>query len=209
MIIHRLTIEQRVPERRFTHPAYTALDKRSLRYMLLRLHWVLESCYWVGNPNVMHSAVHQMVESDGRHHRLIIIRPHLLQQLKNISVVGFFGQKSFDGDATEAANRDEMLFTEMQKHKGLLSYSSLELTNGDYGNCVLFRDEDSKNQWGGSPVHQYAAETLSPIYYHSVRLYNGILPQSLMEEHLLKLHVVKYFDYSEEPVWRAIRKLTE
>ncbi len=205
--MYTLTVEERLSEHPFTHPAYTAIDQRILSYMLSRLHCVLDNYHWVNNPNIGSTNVHHMIEPDGRHHRMVVIRPYLLKQLSNLSVVGFFGQRRFDGDSAEAANRDEMLFNEMQNHEGLLSYSSLELTNGDYANCVLFRDEEAKSTWGRSIIHRYAVETLSPVYYHSVRLYNGILPQTVMEEHLLTLNVVKYFDYGQKPVWQAIRKL--
>jgi hypothetical protein len=100
-----------------------------------------------------------------------------------------------------------MLNSEMNAHEGLLSYSSLELTNGDYGNCVVFTDEAAKNKWGFSPTHKEIVEDLSPSYYESVRLYNGTLPKTIMDEHLLQLNLVKYLCYQQNPPWLAIRPL--
>jgi hypothetical protein len=206
-VVHQLSVEQRLLEKPFTHPAFIPLEKRLLRYMLWRLHGLLETCYWQKNPNVVAPVVQTMVESDGRHHRMVVIGSDCLRQTKGLSVVGFFGQRRFDADDEAAAVRDGMLFDEMHKHEGLLSYSSLELTNGDYGNCVVFRDEASKNNWGHSEVHRHAVQVLSPNYYHSIRLYNGVLPDTIMGEHLLELTVVRYFDYGEMPAWQAVRLL--
>lgn len=203
---------ERVLGRDFTHPAYISIEHRLLRYMLLRLHGVLETCFWRSNPNVQQAAfntpvVHGLVEADGRHHRIIVIRAEPLKALTNLSIVGFFGQRRLDSESGAAASRDELLFEEMGQQDGLLSYSSLELTNGDYGNCVVFRDEEAKQQWGHSIVHREAVELLSPSFYHSIRLYNGCLPSTLMAEHLLQLTTVRYLDYSNASKWSAVRHL--
>lgn len=210
--MHQLQTDRCADGRTFTHPSYTEIERRLLRYMLLRLHGVLDTYFWRGNPNAVSGneadpSVHSLVEADGRHHRIIVIRPKPLKSFTNLSVVGFFGQRRLDGNLAEAAARDDMLFEEMGRQDGLLSYSSLELTNGDYGNCVVFRDEDAKNAWGRSLVHKEAVELLSPAYYHSIRLYNGCLPETLMSEHLLMLTQVRYFDYATTPPWIALRQL--
>lgn len=202
-----LTAEQCVDERPFTHPAYSEIDRRQLRYMLLRLCHILEAFHWRPNPNAERPLVQDFVESDGRHHRVIVLRPHAFVDRQHFSIVGFFGQRRFDADVAEAASRDKMLFEEMAGHPGLLSYTSLEMTNGDYGNCVVFADEGAKNAWGRSPTHQSAVADLSPRFYHSVRLYNGILDGTIMENNRLRLTVVKYLDYRESPPWFAQRRL--
>lgn len=203
----KLTANERVDERPFTHPAYTTLERRLIRYMLTRLCQVLETIHWRGNPNVLAPVVQELIEADGRHHRIIPIRPKLLRERNSFSVVGFFGQRDFDADDTGIAARDKMLFDEMGKHEGLLSYSSLELTNGNYGNCVVFSDDAAKAHWGHSQNHQIAAQDLSPLYYRTIRLYNGILPASIMEAYKLELRVAKYYDYRGTATWAAIRPL--
>lgn len=199
--------DERVTERRFTHPHYIEVEVRLLRYMLSRLCQVLEAVHWRANPNTLAPVTHELVEGDGRHHRIIPIRPNLLRDRRCFSIVGFFGQRRFDADGSGIASRDQMLFDEMEQHEGLLSYSSLELTNADYGNCVVFADEVAKQHWGYSRNHQVAAQVLSPGYYHSVRLYNGVLNAPLMEPHKLRLTVAKYYDYSAEMPWSAIRHI--
>ncbi|MEZ4709521.1 MAG: hypothetical protein R3A44_20090 [Caldilineaceae bacterium] len=154
-------------------------------------------------------ALLQQVEPDLREHRIILGPAWRAPRDKEIalSVVGFFGQKRFDGDAGLINARDRLLAQEMENHLGLISYSSLELTNGDYANCVLFVDDAAKNHWGSSPLHAQIATELSPRYYFSVRIYNGVLSGKLWQESVLQLTCAKYYDYSCQPAWRALRRL--
>jgi hypothetical protein len=199
-----LSREERVEGKAFTHPAYIDLESRILRYMMLRLCQVLESS---SRRDMTAPQIKELLEADGRYHRVLLIQPARIPAQGHFSVVGFFGQRSFDASETDANERDKMLFEEMTRHQGLLSYSTLELTNGDYANCVLFTDEEAKNHWGRSAVHELAVREFSPRYYHSVRLYNGVLAAPIMESHKLKLTAVKYFDYCVKPNWMAIRHL--
>jgi hypothetical protein len=198
---------ERVEGKAFTHPGYSNLEARVMRYMMLRLCQVLESFHWQANPNRLQPHIQELLEPDGRYHRVLLIQPTGFKARDHFSVVGFFGQRSFDADQGDAAERDKLLFEEMTQHQGLLSYSTLELTNGDYANCILFSDEAAKNQWGRSRVHEKAAREFSPKFYHSVRLYNGVLNAPIMESYKLKLQTVKYFDYSVQPCWSATRVL--
>lgn len=196
-----------LPERLFTHPAYTQIDYRQINYMLMRLSQVVMSISTDTNPNLFAPESHELFESDGRHHRIIPIRPQVLKDAAELTIVGFFGQRNLCSDGMGVASRDKMLSSEMRKHPGLLSYSSLELTNGDYGNCVIFEDEIAKNNWGYSQVHAEAVEVLSPLYYRSIRLYNGLVKGSIFDFYRMRLNVAKYYDYSENPVWSGVRTL--
>ena len=202
-----LTPDERVEFKLFTHPAYTAVEARLMRFMMARVCHVLESLQGSHHPSNTQLQMREMIEPDGRYHRVLVIQPAQFAAQTNFSVVGFFGQRSFDADDKDSWKRDEMLFGEMTKHQGLLSYSTLELTNGDYANTILFTDEAAKNHWGRSSVHELAVREFSPKFYHSVRLYNGLLEAPVMEYHKLKLKAVKYFDYSVTPHWAALRTL--
>jgi hypothetical protein len=46
---------------------------------------------------------------------------------------------------------------------------------------------------------------ISPPYYKSVRLNNGVLPEGLAAPDDLYLERVKYLDYDTNPPWRAMR----
>ena len=229
--------DQPVEGKVFTHPDYTALEVRMMRFMMLRVCQVLESLHGLKqqghqqqghqqqghqqqgyqqsglqqqdsqHSNVTELQIREMVEPDGRYHRVLVIRPSQFAQRSYFTVVGFFGQRCFDANDKDSWSRDDLLFSEMQNHQGLLSYSTLELTNGDYCNCILFTDETAKNHWGRSSVHEKAVREFSPTFYHSIRLYNGVLEAPIIEAHKLKLTTVKYFDYSVQPTWMGMRTL--
>jgi hypothetical protein len=82
------------------------------------------------------------------------------------------------------------------------------LPNGDFGNLVLLSNEEAKTKWMQGKIHNRAVE-LSPDYYQYVRINNGVLPEGIMKPDLLQITRVKYYDYSEDPSWKAVRKLTQ
>lgn len=197
--------DDRIAHKPFTHPEYSKVEGRILRYMLQRLCQIIEQSSQTDQTLTMK----EMSEQDGRYHRIIVIKAAELAKHSNFSVVGFFGQRCFDADFSDAEARDKLLFDEMAAHPGLFSYSTIELTNGDYGNCVVFKDEASKHAWGRSQVHDSAVKELSPRFYHSIRLYSASLDVPLVEAHKLRLERVRYFDYTENPVWTAVRNLSD
>jgi len=89
--------------------------------------------------------------------------------------------------------------------RGLLSYYDLELVKGAYGNLILFADADGPARWGENPVHKEAVE-ISPRNYHEIRLHQGTLPGSLLEDGELRVTRTRYIDYSEPEIWRAVRR---
>lgn len=207
MIAMQLGPQEVIQDRPFTHPAYIEIDSRQICYMLMRLSQIINSVSTAKNPNLFAPESHELFEADGRHHRIIPIRPQLLVKAPSLCIVGFFGQRNFCSDGASIASRDKMLFSEMRKHEGLLSYSSLELTNGNYGNCVVFADQQSKDNWGFSKIHAEAVNDLSPLYYRSVRLYNGEISGNVYDFYRIRITIAKYFDYSEKPVWFGMRQL--
>jgi hypothetical protein len=53
------------------------------------------------------------------------------------------------------------------------------------------------------------AIALSPEYYQYVRINNGILPNGVMDPNSLQIIRVKYYDYMENPPWKAVRELAQ
>lgn len=203
-----LDVSELVPNRLFTHPEHTQSELRTLRYMAQRLAHVLSSAYGRDNPNLVHTEAYQLFESDGRHHRILPIRPGLLLSQQPLEVVGFFGQRKLGAEGDELADRDRMLSDEMHTQPGLLSYSSLELTNGDYSNLVLFTDQQAIQQWRSSALHKDIVDRLSPDYYDSIRLYNGKIDGTVLDTFKLSVHRVKYYDYTDTAgIWSAVREL--
>jgi hypothetical protein len=148
-------------------------------------------------------------EAMGRGQRMILNRPNRLVIGLPLTVVGFFGQKLDEEALLPRRNKfDQALIAEFPNHPELLSYSTLELPDGNFGNLVLFSRPEAKDHWNTDPTHARAVRELAPTYYASVRLYNGVLPRGLAASHALRLTRVKYYDYTARPVWRAQRVIS-
>lgn len=190
-----------VPERIFTHPQHTIYDRRVLKYMLSQI------CLQLASKHIKPMTSIQKREADGRTHQMLLVRPEMLKESKSLSLVGFFGQRQV-GTADEGLqSRDALLVDMMVDQDGLLSYTTLELTCGNFANCVIFTSEEAKNSWGTNPLHQEIAHELSPRFYDSVRIYNGTIQGGVTTSDGLNLSRVKYFDYRSRPFWRAQREL--
>lgn len=146
-------------------------------------------------------------DPQGRHFRIYYIQPQRLFSLTGLAVVGFFGHKRPQADIRPLIRADKRFESEFHNHPGLLSLSTVRMSNGDFGNLVVFSDPDSVAAWNHNPVHQDLVARISPPYYRSVRIHNGWLPAGLAEPDRLWIERVKYIDYSISPVWRAERRL--
>jgi hypothetical protein len=144
-------------------------------------------------------------DPQGRHFRIYYIQPQKLFSLQNLTVVGFFGQKRSDADIQPLIQAGKKFEQEFHKHPGLLSLSTVHLTHGDFGNLVLFTDPGAKDEWNHSQLHYELVPEISPLYYLSIRLNNGLLPNGLESPDDMQLIRVKYLDYSTSPPWRAVR----
>ena len=146
-------------------------------------------------------------DSQGRHFRIYYIQPGLLFKLQNLTVVGFFGQKRANADVRPLLAADKQFEETFDDHPGLLSLSTVRLADGDFGNLVLFTSPEAKDQWNYSPLHYDLVAKVSPPYYKSIRLNNGLLPHGLDDPGELFLQRTRYIDYGSDPPWRALREL--
>ncbi|HEX6385697.1 MAG TPA: hypothetical protein VF177_13585 [Anaerolineae bacterium] len=190
-----------ISERPFTHPSHTAADLSILRYMVDQLCLILEY------PHMFADLPQPLWLQQPSAHRLVIIQPDRLKVLGQLTVVGFFGQKRPDADPSLTDEFDNILIAEFPGHPDLLSYSTLALDGGNFGNLVLFAHPEAKQQWSRSNAHAQAAGKLAPNYYASVRIYNGFLPDGVKESKTLQVSRVKYFDYQNSPLWQAVRTM--
>ncbi|MFN8459228.1 MAG: hypothetical protein U0401_32025 [Anaerolineae bacterium] len=55
--------------------------------------------------------------------------------------------------------------------------------------------------------NRYTGSELTPGYYQSIRLHSGFLAGGLMAGGEIALTRTKYYDYQNQPVWRAVREL--
>ena len=198
-----LTPVEIIAQRPFTHPKHTTADTAVLRATVDKLCLVLEQpdlYAHLSPPPVLH------FRENGRFQRFALVRPARLQQPKPTFIVGFFGQLRQDVDTSRMDPLDEDLVAELPRYAAMLAYCTSQLPNGNYGNLVVFDRAEGKQHWSKSRTHAKAVE-MAPDMYWSVRIYNGRLPHGVMAGDALELHTVKYYDYREQPVWRAVRRL--
>lgn len=192
-------------ERPFTHPDHVPLDLNTLCYMAQQLHLTLSNPHMM--PDVPHTILFNLPGNDSWIHRQVLANPGHFQQISLIHVVGFFGQSRSQADIQLAQEFDITLLKEIPQHEGLISYSTMLLKDGNYANLVLFTNVEAQMGWSRSEAHAKAVYELSPNFYHSIRIYNGRLPQGIQNSNALTLHKARYFDYNQTPMWRGVRTL--
>ena len=201
-----LDADETVGDRPFTHPQHSQSDAARLRFMVQQLVDTYD------DPIVcdFEPGKRPICQSDpqGRHFRIYYIQANLLFELKNLAVVGFFGHKRPNADVRPLIRADKKFEKIFHQHPGLLSLSTLRLPDGDFANLVLFTDVAAKDKWNFNPLHYETVAKISPPYYESIRLNNGLLPDGLDNPRSLRLTQVRYLDYGSTPPWRAVRKLT-
>jgi hypothetical protein len=186
--------------RGFTDPARTAVDLAALGVMLAAVRRV------VGASAGRRPLVVEAREADGRRHRTIVCDDRRLRDGRDLRWVGFFGVKRRDVDATPLTVRDDELVREFPAHPGVLSYSSLELGDGDWGNLILLDGDEAREHWRAGERHAHAARELAPRHYTDVRLHQGVLPGGVGTGGPVVLCRTKYYDYREPAIWRAERE---
>lgn len=203
-IIH-LSPTDVIEKRPFTHPDHTFRDKNTLHYMINQLCLILENPHLA--TDVARTILFNVPDQDSWIHRIVLAQPERLRNLTPLTLVGFFGQRREDANLELAHEFDNTLIKEIPENPDLLSYSTIALQNDDYANMVIFANPEALNDWSRSQAHAQAVNQLAPGYYWSIRLYNGILPQGIADGQNLHLVRAKYFDYSSDPMWHAIREM--
>ena len=90
---------------------------------------------------------------------------------------------------------------------GALSYSSLELPDGNWGNLIVLDGPPAREQWRTGSRHAYAAEELAPRHYTVIRLHRGRVDGGLRDEPRLVLEETAYHDFRGPSPWRAVRRI--
>lgn len=201
----RLDWSDIVPDRPFTNPDHNADDLIHLQYMVERLRGLLNQAQII--PPQPRPYVLYLEEAGGRLQRIALAQPEELAICSELSVVGFCGTRWPEADRTPLDAVDADLLAEFMQHPYLLSYSSLEVEDGNWRNLVIFSHPQGIGHWAISMRHALAAQTLAPSYYQNIRLHNGVLPGGLMSGNDLMLTRTKYYDYQDQPLWWAVREL--
>jgi hypothetical protein len=195
-----------VSRRPFTSPRLYSRDQAILSYMVEDLRALLytpdEDCA-VQPYQPFEWMVH------GLKRRVIVCHPASLRSgHADLNVVGFFGEKHMDRDAAPLEEANAEIVLEFRNFPGILSYSSMELADGNWANLVLHDKPDTREYWRASQRHAEAAQKLSPLYYRTVRIHNGTLPRGIRNGRTIVLQSTKYWDFTRPRVWRAMRDLT-
>jgi hypothetical protein len=118
-------------------------------------------------------------DSSGRGHRIVLLQPDSLLHARDLTLVGFFGQRRKEVSAAPLYSIDSELIDELRDHCGIVSYSSLELSPEDSANLVLATDRDALDHWQRSAKHAYVSRELAPRLYTTVRIHTGSVPGGL------------------------------
>lgn len=173
------------------------LDLLVLRYMAQRVHITLGL---LDQPdNLSRPLLYYSEERRRRTHRLAIYHPQELVLTNCIAFVGFVSGKRKPGGPSilnEIHNVDQKLIAELVSIPDVLSYSSLQLRDGNWCNLVLLRNAEAKIHVSKTKTHAYAAYTLAPHYYDWVRLHYGVMPLGLGRNDMI-LQKTRYYIYSE------------
>ncbi|MBM4422312.1 MAG: hypothetical protein FJ030_02840 [Chloroflexi bacterium] len=193
----RLAEREDVRGRPFADASHSADDLRALQSIAARLADMLSG----SDPQPLHVETH---DPNGRCLRVIVSRPEMLATDRDLVFVGFFGQRRANADPAPIDEVDRTLVAEFAAYPEILSYCSLELENGNYGNLVLLAHDGAREHWRESARHQYAVAELAPSYYASVRLHSGAVVGRLRGRNF-RFRRTKYFDY-QNGFWCALRE---
>ncbi len=199
----RLMSTETAAGRGFTDPARTAHDLAAVRLMLAAVRRVSGR---PGSPAAPGPLVVEAHEPDGRAHRTIVCDPGRLGDGRDLGWVGFFAAKRRDVDAAPLRVRDDELIAEFPAHPGVLSYSSIEVGGGDWGNLILLDGDAAREHWGAGDRHAHAVRELAPRHYTDVRLHLGVLPGGMGAGRAPVLRRTRYLDYRDGVTWRAERE---
>jgi putative sterol carrier protein len=145
-------------------------------------------------------AIHISDLVGGGTHR-VVTNTHLLPRGGDLPCVGFISKKQVliaDEVQQNVTNADKNMLVELAQQPALLSYSSLQLADGNWCNLVIFAQDSAKKGITTTALHQYAAFTLAPQYYQWIRLHHGTLSSAgaTIELHV---HTTKQYCFHKLP----------
>jgi hypothetical protein len=196
--------EELLPERPFTDPGNTVREAEMMQSILESERKLARK--W-GEEGESRAHVGRGNDAEGRRHLLVVPDTQALVGARDVTAVGFFSRPREDVDHAILFELEDELVARMGTYAeaGLLSYYDVELVKGAYGNLILFSTPDVPEAWYGDVVHRRAVE-LSPGHYYEVRLHKGFVPGRLVDEGKVVIERTKYFDFTGESRWLALRR---
>ena len=183
------------PQRLSSAGSSTCDDSAALHYMLTRLY---QYARHMGDM-LMHALPNTVYlrEPDGRQHRIVLMNAGALQPDAELTFVGFFGQKRPGVDFSALDALDQELIQEFRDYPHLLSYSSLELVDGTWGNLVVMTGSHGLVSWAGSARHAHASQEFAPRCYLTIRLHRGTFTAANSQQPALQIQSTKHFDFTQ------------
>ncbi len=200
----RLTRSETAGGRPFTDPARTVEDLAVIHAMAARLRGLLRQAL----PAHPRPLVSETPEPDGRQHRVVLCDERPLRAAAELSFVGFFAKKRPGIDPSPLTVADDELIRELPSHPGILSYSSLELADGNWSNLIVVDPPEAREHWRTSAKHAWAARELAPRHYAVLRLHTGRFSGGLLSGRDPVLDRTRYWDFQGPSPWQAERDLT-
>lgn len=200
-----LSPSETVKGRPFTSPRLYVGDTRALSYMLHDLKCLIDAGRL---PISLHAPIEWQVNGLARR-SVICDLDNLTRRHTQLCFVGFFGERRQDRPITPLEEANAELILEFRNFPGILSYSSMELYDGNWANLVIHYRPEDKTYWQSSERHAEAAQRLAPSYYRTVRIHNGVIPGGLHGGNGLVIQSTKYWDYQRPKLWQGLRDLTE
>lgn len=199
----RLAVNELVSGRPFTDPVHIAEDLSAICLMASSLRQVLAHPL----PARPRPFIVEAPAAGGRRHRVAISNGSPLHDERDLSFVGFFAKKRAGIDQSLLIVADDEMVQELPSFPGILSYSSLELADGNWANLIMVDPPEAKDHWRTSEKHVYAAREMAPKFYAVVRLHNGLFPGGLVSKRDPIVLRTKYYDFQDSEPWRAEREL--
>jgi len=199
-----LTRDAAVGDSAFTAVEATEGDLTHVRAMLAELTHVLLDTQDTSKHRAPFESTTRLV--DGFTHRVLICNEDRLVEHPQLCLVGFFGDRRTGVDIAPLEEANAAVVAEFAKYPGILSYSSVELPDGNWVNIVLHDDPVDTEYWRKSELHARAVEMLSADHYKNVRIHNARLTARLLDRPEVVPIRTKYFDYSGETGWQAVRE---
>ncbi|HKX75673.1 MAG TPA: hypothetical protein VJR05_09815 [Acidimicrobiia bacterium] len=201
-----LAADQSVARRPFTSISLFQRDLAILAYLTEDLRALLAQMA-AGTVNLIPYQSNEW-QVHGLKRRAIVTNAMGLYNRRTVCVVGFFGERHLERDHTPLEEANAEIVLEFKNYPGILSYCSMELPDGNWANLVLHDIPQVREYWRASERHARAAQELSPLYYRTVRIHNGVLPGGLMSGRPIAIERTKFWDYRNPRVWHAVRELT-
>jgi hypothetical protein len=131
-----------------------------------------------------------------------------LYYIKYVSTI-FGPERAYESECSflkAIQKADRQMVEKLADAPRILSYSSLELRNGDWCNLVVMTDADVKMHIKGNETHKHAVYQLAHSYYEWIRLHSGVMPEGL--DHMeMRSQKTRYYSFHAPETRPVVREL--